>query len=61
MNSFYKKQIREKKEDTDRQIVGGGGVEDYATYRYLIGKSAGLEYALEILENSQIERLNDNQ
>ena len=48
----YKRALMDAKQGIDKQIVeGNNSIEDFATYRYMVGRSTGLQDALIILEN----------
>ncbi len=45
----YRRAVREAKESIDKQITGG--ILEYETYKYMVGRSTGLQDALNILDN----------
>lgn len=46
----FRRQIKENKEEVDR-LITGKLLPDYSTYAFNIGKSRGLQMAMDILDN----------
>lgn len=61
MLQTYKKAVREAKESIDQSITTGSGIHDHAIYKYMVGRSVGLQDALKILDEIQTRGAKENE
>jgi hypothetical protein len=61
MLQTYRRVVREAKESIDKTITTGQGIQDHAMYKYMVGRSVGLQDALKILDEIQTRGVKENE